>query len=71
MKSTPTSPAGWLKSSYSAADNECVEVALGGDAAGVRDSKWGKGPELALSTAAFSDFLAGIKAGSLGGVSAR
>jgi hypothetical protein len=70
MTNTPTearfAAAGWLKSSYSAANNECVEVAFGGDVTGVRDSKVAHGPELALPATAFAAFLDGVKGDGLG-----
>ncbi|MGW2084088.1 DUF397 domain-containing protein [Streptomyces sp. NPDC001880] len=51
----------WIKSSYSAADNECVEVAPARPLVGVRDSKVTQGPELALTADAFATFLDGVK----------
>ncbi|KAF2779555.1 DUF397 domain-containing protein [Streptomyces sp. OM5714] len=50
----------WFKSSYSGGEgNECVEVADRGSWVGVRDSKspW---KTLALSTAAFTAFVANL-----------
>ncbi|WP_406740236.1 DUF397 domain-containing protein [Streptomyces atratus] len=65
MNNTPSDaqfPAmSWIKSSYSAADNECVEVALARPLVGVRDSKAMQGPELALTANAFAAFLDGVK----------
>jgi hypothetical protein len=58
--------AGWFKSSYSAANNECVEVAFSVDTAGVRDSKVGAGPQLAAPVAAFAAFVEGLKEDSFG-----
>ncbi|MFF9509477.1 DUF397 domain-containing protein [Streptomyces sp. NPDC014724] len=55
----------WIKSSYSAADNECVEVALARPLVGVRDSKVTQGPELALSVDAFAAFLDGVQGSGL------
>ncbi|MBT2399710.1 DUF397 domain-containing protein [Streptomyces sp. ISL-100] len=57
--------AGWFKSSYSAADNECVEIARARFWVGVRDSKGERGPVLAVSAAAFVAFLGGIKGDGL------
>ncbi|MBL1068245.1 DUF397 domain-containing protein [Streptomyces sp. 7-21] len=62
-----TSPRGtdllgmaWRKSSYSGAQNECVETARLGKAAAVRDSKRPDGPVLVVPAAAWQaclDFL--------------
>ncbi|NLU65956.1 DUF397 domain-containing protein [Streptomyces sp. HNM0574] len=49
----------WRKSSYSGADgDECVEVASCPGTVHVRDSKVAAGPQLDLSPAAWSAFLA-------------
>ncbi len=54
----------WRKSSYSGANNECVELAVGVDGSAVRDSKLGEsGPVLRLDAAAFASFLGAVKAG--------
>lgn len=48
----------WFKSSYSGSDGDaCVEVAQGTQAIHVRDSKDRRCPELALSPAAWNDFV--------------
>ncbi|MEU2909096.1 DUF397 domain-containing protein [Streptomyces massasporeus] len=48
----------WFKSSYSGSQgDDCVEVANGTQAIHVRDSKDQQSPELALSPAAWSDFI--------------
>ncbi|WJV45405.1 DUF397 domain-containing protein [Streptomyces flavofungini] len=48
----------WFKSSYSSGSgDDCVEVALRPDAIHVRDSKNPQGPQLALDSAAWADFL--------------
>ncbi|MER0241198.1 DUF397 domain-containing protein [Streptomyces sp. HSW2009] len=59
---------GWIKSSYSAGNGgDCVEwsparaVATG--VVPVRDSKVPQGPALAFGAAAWSAFVAGVKAG--------
>jgi hypothetical protein len=44
-----------------------VEVRLGGDAVGVRDSKDAAGPALAFGPAAWGGFVAALKAGSAPG----
>ncbi|MFB7298921.1 DUF397 domain-containing protein [Streptomyces rubiginosohelvolus] len=48
----------WFKSSYSGSDGDaCIEVAQGMQAIHVRDSKDQRSPELALSPAAWDDFI--------------
>jgi hypothetical protein len=54
----------WVKSSFSAGQGQCVEVAAlpdGGRA--VRDSKNTAGPALRFSAAAWRELIATIKAG--------
>ncbi|MGP4109560.1 DUF397 domain-containing protein [Streptomyces sp. 4N509B] len=58
----PTTMAGpplrWYTSSYSGAQNECVEVAHGlAEAVPVRDSKRPDGPVLLISVTAWSEFI--------------
>ncbi|MFG2561604.1 DUF397 domain-containing protein [Streptomyces sp. NPDC048496] len=53
-----TSGLTWFKSSYSGSEGDsCVEVAMGSEAIHVRDSKDQLSPELALSPAAWGDFV--------------
>lgn len=53
-----TSGLAWFKSSYSSGSGDnCVEVAHTPRTVHVRDSKAQEGPELALSPAAWADFL--------------
>ncbi|MFD7276014.1 DUF397 domain-containing protein [Streptomyces sp. NPDC059862] len=53
-----TSELAWFKSSYSGSQgDDCVEVAHAPAAVHVRDSKDKQGSQLALSPAAWSDFL--------------
>ncbi|AQS67012.1 DUF397 domain-containing protein [Streptomyces pactum] len=53
-----TSELAWFKSSYSGSDGDaCIEVANGTHVIHVRDSKDQRSPELALSPAAWSDFV--------------
>ncbi|MFC8229442.1 DUF397 domain-containing protein [Streptomyces sp. NPDC057287] len=48
----------WFKSSYSGSEGDsCIEVARGTQAVHVRDSKDRRSPELALSPAAWRDFV--------------
>nr|BFD95514.1 hypothetical protein KitaXyl93_68740 [Kitasatospora sp. Xyl93] len=52
------------KSSYSAGDDNCVEVAIpGGPVSHIRDSKDPSGPTLAFDRAAHSAFIAAVAAG--------
>lgn len=50
--------ASWFKSSRSAAQNECVEVAHLSSWVGIRDSKDLSGPVLTFTTSAFTSFIA-------------
>ncbi|MEE1806005.1 DUF397 domain-containing protein [Streptomyces sp. NPDC002012] len=53
-----TSELAWFKSSYSGSQgDDCIEVAKGTQAIHVRDSKDQLSPELALSPAAWDDFV--------------
>ncbi|MFI0819186.1 DUF397 domain-containing protein [Streptomyces sp. NPDC021098] len=51
----------WRKSSYSADQGECVEIAEIPGRVAVRDSKNPDGPVLLLSPAAFGDFISALK----------
>ncbi|MGW2873740.1 DUF397 domain-containing protein [Kitasatospora sp. NPDC001225] len=54
----------WHKSSFSGAQSECVEVAVGLlGAVPVRDSKDPGGPALLFPADAWSSFLSGVKSG--------
>ncbi|MFI7668595.1 DUF397 domain-containing protein [Nocardia sp. NPDC049526] len=56
--------AAWFKSSYSQADQECVEVAwLSDGVVGVRDSKNPTGPALVFAPAEWDAFMAGVHNG--------
>ncbi|WP_331719447.1 DUF397 domain-containing protein [Streptomyces sp. NBC_01174] len=58
--------ARWKTSTYSAANNECVEVATGlGAWVGVRDSKMEHGPALAVPAEAFASLIGAVRSGSL------
>ncbi|MPY50289.1 DUF397 domain-containing protein [Streptomyces acidicola] len=56
------SSAVWLKSSYSAANNECVEVAFHSRLASIRDSKALQRGKLTVSRDAFAAFIERLKA---------
>ncbi|MDW8805431.1 DUF397 domain-containing protein [Streptomyces scabiei] len=68
MKDLPASAklatAAWFKSSYSAADNECVEIALASPWVGIRDSKALHRGALAINTNAFTRFVNATKTGN-------
>ncbi|TWG08823.1 DUF397 domain-containing protein [Saccharopolyspora dendranthemae] len=49
--------ATWRKSSYSATQNECVEVAITSTAIGVRDTKDRTGGTLVFDNTTWSTFL--------------
>ena len=56
--------AQWFKSSRSGAAGHCVEAAfLENHQVGLRDSKDPSGTALKFTSAAFSTFIAGVKAG--------
>lgn len=60
---TPTSGSDvtWFKSSYSAAQNECVEAAHLTHVVGLRDSTRPEGPVLTFQHASFAAFLNQVK----------
>ncbi|USX49327.1 DUF397 domain-containing protein [Lentzea sp. HUAS12] len=51
----------WRKSSYTAPDNNCVELAVSNSQAAIRDSKDPGGGMLNVSTSAWSRFLMQVK----------
>ncbi|WP_406430490.1 DUF397 domain-containing protein [Streptomyces sp. NBC_01589] len=54
-----TSELAWFKSTYSGSDGDsCVEIATCPDTVHVRDSKIEEGPQLTLSPAAWTGFVA-------------
>ncbi|MGW5349502.1 DUF397 domain-containing protein [Streptomyces sp. NPDC004031] len=57
--------APYRKSSYSGANNECVEIATLDQWVGVRDSKDPDGPKLCFTAANFAIFLADLRTGHL------
>ncbi|MET8871817.1 DUF397 domain-containing protein [Nocardia sp. NPDC004604] len=60
------SGAAWFKSSRSASQDTCVEIAhLNGGMVGVRDSKNPTGPALVFSPAEWDVFTAGLQSGRL------
>lgn len=58
-----TSPgATWRKSSYSSANNACVEIALSSEFVGIRDSKSHDSGALLITAPAWRGFLSVAKA---------
>lgn len=56
-------PGFWIKSSWSFANGNCIEVAqLPGGQVGVRDSKNPDGPIVRFTRGAWSAFVAGVRA---------
>ncbi|WP_105974569.1 DUF397 domain-containing protein [Streptomyces geranii] len=53
--------ADWFKSSYSAADNECVEVARSLSRVGIRDSKTPVRGVVTLAVDAFAQFVNAVR----------
>lgn len=64
MSAPDLSTARWFKSSYSSNNGTCVETAFLPDAVAVRDSKDPDGGTLIVDAAAWTDFIAGVKAGA-------
>lgn len=64
MRTSDLGGAMWRKSSFSGQGGDCVEVADGlPGVVPVRDSKNPAGPALVFPAAAWSAFVAGVKAG--------
>jgi hypothetical protein len=61
MRALDLSAARWRKSSRSSDSNVCVEVALVGPAAALRDSKNTDGPVLTFPAAALTSLLTTVR----------
>ncbi len=60
---TASDNKGWFKSSLSFANGNCVEVALGEEEIGVRNSRDLTGPILRFTPGEWDAFIAGVKNG--------
>lgn len=61
MQALDLSAARWRKSSRSSDSNICVEVALAGPAAALRDSKHTVGPVLTIPATALTSLLTTVR----------
>ncbi|MER7848090.1 DUF397 domain-containing protein [Kitasatospora sp. NPDC096077] len=69
MRGDHPADATWRKSSYSAQQGQCVEVAPGFPGlVPVRDSKDPNGPQLAFPAGAWHSFLTAVRSGEFGDV---
>ncbi|MFF1477330.1 DUF397 domain-containing protein [Streptomyces sp. NPDC058301] len=60
-----TLPVTWMKSSYSAAQSDCVETArLDTAHVAIRDSKRPAGPALVVGRAVMQEFVDGLRGGA-------
>ena len=58
----------WRKSTYSAPQNACIEIATAGNDVLLRDSKHPAGGYLSFTRSALAAFVAAAKAGELDGL---
>jgi hypothetical protein len=64
MTAREEEPPSWFKSSRSAGNGACVEVAITPAYIGIRDSKNATGPALAVDRHAWSEFIEAVRAGN-------
>ncbi|MFJ4880880.1 DUF397 domain-containing protein [Streptomyces sp. NPDC088745] len=58
-------PSAWITSSYSAAQNECVQVRASARTVEVRDSKHTALPHVRMAPTAFGQFVTALRHGNL------
>jgi hypothetical protein len=63
MQQGDLAQAVWRKSTYSSGNGQCVEVALGGEAVAMRDSKDRSGPVLVFTPREWAAFVGGVTGG--------
>ncbi|MEO3843425.1 DUF397 domain-containing protein [Streptomyces sp. CNZ287] len=63
MRSLEHGSVAWRRSSYSGESGNCVEIRRGAAAVSVRDSKDPGSGVLAVSAAAWADFVAAVRRG--------
>ncbi|MDQ7907760.1 DUF397 domain-containing protein [Phytohabitans sp. ZYX-F-186] len=63
MSASISAPVNWRKSTRSAGNGQCVEVAAMSEGIAMRDSKDPEGPVLRFRAATWRDFVGSLRAG--------